>query len=126
MTDLSAGDNLHSLLLNQEKSILHDQFSEQTELLLAEQLWEIAVDGASHNREEICGWLRQKSFAAHWDVKDFKVERLGDDVALATYWAKMIAPAISESNGALHSSIWKLNKAGIWQMAFHQATKLKG
>jgi hypothetical protein len=125
MTDLSAISNLHSLLLSQEKSLLHEAFSEKTERLLAEQLWEISVDGASQSRDEICTWLRQKSSAARWQFKNFKVQSLSDEVALATYWAKMIAPTITGSKGALHSSIWKLNKAGVWQMAFHQATQLK-
>lgn len=125
MTDLSAISNLHSLLLSQEKSLLHDALSEKTERLLAEQLWEIAVDGTSQSRDEICNWLSQKSSVARWQFKNFKVQSLSDEVALATYWAKMIAPTTSESKGALHSSIWKLNKAGVWQMAFHQATQLK-
>ncbi len=126
MTGASAMDNLHALLFEQEKSILHDAFSEKTESLLAGQLWEIAVDGSIQSRDEICAWLRQKSSASRWEFKNFRVDTVSDDLALATYWAKMVAPIISESKGALHSSLWKLNTAGVWQMVFHQTTKVKG
>lgn len=116
--------NLETLLLNQELAILHGEFSSDTSDLLAAELWEIGADGVVHSRDELCAWLQNKRPDARWDIRNFKVELLNDEMALATYWAKKTAPKPGKSNGALHSSIWKLNSEDKWQMLFHQATKI--
>ncbi len=115
---------LESLLLEKELSILHDEFSAKTEKLLADDLWEISTDGSTHTRDELCQWLKSKVPESRWEIKNFETNELADGLVLATYWAKMTAPRISESNGALHSSLWKKNTKGPWQMVFHQATKI--
>jgi hypothetical protein len=117
-------EKINSLLLKQELRILHDEFSTETEKLLGDKLWEIAADGTNHTKEEICDWLKKKSPDSRWEIKEFEVKKLADDVALSTYWAKMTAPKISESKGALHCSLWMQNNEGTWQMVFHQATKI--
>ncbi|MBN4075031.1 MAG: hypothetical protein COA71_07120 [SAR86 cluster bacterium] len=115
---------LHSLLLQKELSILHDEFSNKTEKLLGDSLWEVSADGSTHTREELCNWLRKKASDFRWQIKEFEVEGLADGLVLVTYWAKMSIPKVSESKGALHSSLWKKNARGAWQMVFHQATKV--
>ncbi len=115
---------LESLLLQKELSLLHDEFSDKTKKLLGDELWEISTDGSIHTKEEVCYWLTSKVSDSRWEIKNFEINELADGLALARYWAKMIAPKISESKGALHSSLWKKNAKGSWQMVFHQATKI--
>ncbi len=117
-------NKLQTLLLNKELFILHEVFSARTEKLLADELWEISADGSKHSRSDVCEWLRNKPADCRWEIKDFTVQNLAEGLALASYWAKMSVPLVSESNGALHSSLWKKNSKGFWQMVFHQATKL--
>lgn len=115
---------LGSLLLQKELSLLHDEFSDKTKKLLGDGLWEISADGSIHTREELCHWLSSKAPDSRWEIKNFEISELADGLALASYWAKMKAPTISESKGALHSSLWEKNAKGLWQMIFHQATKI--
>lgn len=115
---------LGSLLLKKELSILHDEFSDKTKKLLGDDLWEISTDGSIHTKDQICHWLSAKTSDSRWEIKRFEIDELADGLVHVTYWAKMIAPKISESKGALHSSLWKKNAKGPWQMVFHQATKL--
>ena len=103
---------------------MHDVFSKESEILLGKELWEISVDGVIHSREDICSWLMKKSLDTRWDIKNFQVQSLSGEVVLSTYWAKMLAPISSESLGSLHSSLWKQNSEEIWQMIFHQSTKI--
>tara|TARA_R110000824_G_scaffold336_11_gene2378 strand:+ start:23388 stop:23774 length:387 start_codon:yes stop_codon:yes gene_type:complete len=116
---------LKALLFEQECSLLHDEFSDEVEKLLGPELWEIAADGVIRSRQEICMWLVRKSPHARWDIRDFKVMCLSEHLALSTYWAKMLAPRTSASLGAMHSSLWKQNPEGLWQMVFHQSTKVE-
>ncbi|MDC1436142.1 DUF4440 domain-containing protein [Gammaproteobacteria bacterium] len=115
---------LATLLLQKELSILHDKFSAKTEKLLGDGLWEISADGSTHTREELCHWLSSKAPESRWEINNFEINELADGLALAIYWAKMTAPKTSESKGAIHSSLWKKNAKGSWQMVFHQATKI--
>jgi hypothetical protein len=113
-----------SLLQEYEYNILHNEFSDDVEKLLADELWEISADGSTHTRDEICHWLKKKPSDARWDIKNFDMKTLSDELALVTYWAKMLSPVVSDSKGTLHSSLWKKNSRKKWQMVFHQATKL--
>ena len=117
-------NKLQSLLLKKELSILHDDFSNKTEKLLGDELWEISADGSTHNREQLCAWLKNKAAESRWEIQNFEIKELAEGVALTVYWAKMSVPLVSESNGAIHSSVWKKNTKGAWQMAFHQATQV--
>lgn len=116
--------NLQSLLLQKELSILHEEFSKKTEKLLGAELWEISADGSTHSRVQLCDWLKTKAPESRWELKDVELKELADGLALLVYWAKMSVPKVSESNGAIHSSIWKKNSKGFWQMVFHQATSV--
>lgn len=116
---------LHALLLAQEFSLLHDEFPVETEKFLGKDLYEIATDGVIRSRQELCMWLAKKSPNARWDIRNFEVISLSEHVALSTYWAKMLAPKSSSSLGAMHSSIWQMNNNKIWQMVFHQSTKVQ-
>ncbi len=117
-------EDLKHLLLQQELFILHEEFTKQSEALLADELWEISANGSRQSRQEVCEWLRKKPNNFRWKLKDFSVQNLSEDLVLATYWAKLQAPKASDSKGTLHSSLWKKNHEGLWQMYFHQATKL--
>jgi hypothetical protein len=116
-------DSLSITLRDLELSLLHDTFSAKQEELLAPELREIGADGQIHQRSEICAWLNAKSPDARWDIQNFQVSSLAPGLALCTYWAKQIAPHVSDSKGSMHSSLWKLSSDGCWQMLFHQATK---
>ncbi len=115
---------LSALLFELESGILHQAFSPDIDRLLAAELSEIGVDGDIHSRDEICQWLAAKHPQARWDIQNFQVQVLAEDLALASYWAKQRAPKASDSAGSLHSSLWKKNAQQHWQMRFHQATKV--
>jgi len=115
---------LSALLFELESSILHEVFSPVIDGLLAAELNEIGVDGVIYSRSDICQWLATKDPQARWDIQNFQVQVLADNLALASYWAKQLAPQVSGSAGSLHSSLWKKNKQQQWQMRFHQATKV--
>ena len=117
--------DLSALLFAQESALLHDKFTVDLEKLLGDELWEIASDGGIRSRQELCHWLARKSPEASWAIRDFKVMNLDESSALTTYWAKMLAPKRSTSLGAWHSSLWKKNSSGVWQMVFHQSTKVQ-
>lgn len=114
---------LSRTILQLEERILHQPFDENIAALLADDMWEIGSSGVKHSRDEICQWLKIKPADACWQLSDFKLQELSADLLLCSYRARQIAPAISASAGALHSSLWKKGEHG-WQMCFHQGTKL--
>lgn len=60
-----------------------------------------------------------------WEIKDFSIKILSDDVVLATYKATKNNKLTKESKHSLRSSIWKTFN-GNWKMIFHQGTLIKG
>jgi hypothetical protein len=115
---------LSTLLFKLESRILHQSFSQDIDCLLADELREIGVDGAIHSRDEICQWLTAKDPQVRWDIRDFRIQVLAEELALTSYWAKQCAPVVSGSAGIMHSSLWVKNAKQEWQMRFHQATKV--
>lgn len=116
-----------------EESLLHGDFKEDLAALhslLADDFEEVGPGGQLASRESVIEWLLSKDTNARWDFQSFKLKVLSDNLVLARYHAKQIAPVNSDSikphsQGSLRSSVWQKNPdSGCWQMQFHQATKL--
>lgn len=89
--------------------------------LLAEDFREFGRSGGCHDLPEIITSLTEEGAEARVEVEDFKVARLGDIIALATYRSIRL-----QEDGAQvvtnRSSIWRLELDGSWRMVFHQGT----
>ncbi|WP_199100002.1 nuclear transport factor 2 family protein [Dyella sp. ASV21] len=92
--------------------------------LLAEDFFELGVSGAVWTREAVIEALRGEAFSPR-EVSDFRVTRLADGVALATYRVHRHATPQRPAAASLRSSIW-CHRDGRWQMQFHQGTPLPG
>lgn len=57
----------------------------------------------------------------NWEIKEFKIKQLSNDIILATYMLTKHSELRENMKYSLRSSIWKcLN--GTWKMIFHQGT----
>jgi len=56
-----------------------------------------------------------------WDISDFSIKMLSEDIILATYILDKDNGSLAKSNRSLRSSIWK-RFGGHWKMIFHQGT----
>jgi hypothetical protein len=125
---MSTREAIAAEMLALELSLLHDDFSADTEALeqmLGEDFREISPFGTVTARPEVIKWILDKDPASRWSLADFHVEVLGNDARLLTYHAARTGPLASGSKGARHCSLWRFNSAQqCWQLAFHQSTKV--
>ena len=109
-----------------EELLLHQNFSASPEALdamFSSEFREINPKGEVISRDAVISWLISKNPDSRWEFREFEVQSLAPDLALATYHARQILPSDSSSGGARHCSIWKLDGAGAaWQLCFHQST----
>lgn len=110
-----------------EQTLLHTDFSDDIvalDRLLAADFVEIS-NGRVSERAQVVAWLLRKDPAARWSFDDIHVNELAPGIRLVRYRAKQILPEASQGGGALHSSIWCLNREmHCWQLRFHQATRV--
>jgi len=114
-------DNLHNVIQQLELSLLEPATRRSVNYLnkyIADEFIEFGASGKTYNKHDIIESLpfeKERKF----NVVDFSVKMLSQDVVLATY--KIIGDSITLAS--LRSSIWKRvdNK---WQMVFHQGTKI--
>jgi hypothetical protein len=92
------------------------------EQLLAPEFFEFGSSGNVWSRKDILERLPIET-PTKVTASDFKAHELSADTVLVTYQTARV-----ELDGslfkALRSSIWKSN-GSVWQMFFHQGTKLK-
>jgi hypothetical protein len=113
MTKPELQDHLYSL----EESLFHpDRAADRTKLipLFAEEYKEFCTTGRVFNRQQVIDALL-KSEPRPATIHHFNVERLADNVALATYRA---TTPIAVSH---RSSLWVF-RDNRWQLLFHQGT----
>ena len=119
--------NISEQIRNLEESLLHQDFSsipEALEAMICDDFREVDPKGRECSREDVISWLLQKDPDSRWEFSEFAVHQPADNVALATYHAKQILPE-SSSSGSRHCSIWQAtNSSKIWQLFFHQSTKM--
>ncbi len=65
----------------------------------------------------------QRDSIMRYEIIDFKIKEISDDVFLATYQSKRPDES-DQGTSSLRSSIWK-NVDGKWKMVFHQGTPTK-
>ena len=123
MDDLS-GDHSAAHLRELEER-LHDPkvrgsaFS--TGELLDADFTEIGSSGQAHGRADTIDALVAEAALAGPPVRseNYQLKRLSETVALLTY------ETATEHRRFLRSSIWRRTN-GVWRMAFHQGTPMKG
>ncbi|WJH40792.1 DUF4440 domain-containing protein [Aliirhizobium terrae] len=89
--------------------------------LLAEDFREFGRSGGRYDLSEIIASLTGEDAEAKVEVEDFKVARLGEIVALATY-RSIRRREDGVQTATNRSSIWRLELDGSWRMVFHQGT----
>jgi hypothetical protein len=89
--------------------------------LLADEFCEFGSSGAVYSKAEILAALRDEE-DVRIAMKEFACREVGEGVALVTYRSERI-DADGSVVAALRSSLW-VWRAGRWQMAFHQGTRL--
>jgi hypothetical protein len=113
MSDPELQDHLYSL----EERLLHpDREHDRTALipLFADEYKEFCISGRIFNRQQVIDALL-KSEPRPATIHHFYVERLADNVALATYRATTAVVV------AHRSSLW-IFRDNRWQLFFHQGT----
>jgi len=85
--------------------------------LLADDFVEFGSSGRTFTKQQIIEALQTES-PVRISTADFRLSRLGADVALLTY--RSIG---QERPGSLRSSLW-VRRNGRWQMLFHQGTRI--
>jgi len=97
-----------------------EETRESLAALLAEDFREYGSSGRTYDSAAVVAALMKGGRSAvHFD--DYRVRRLGRDVALATYVARTAAGA-RWVPPALRSSLWQ-RSAGTWRLVFHQGTR---
>ena len=90
--------------------------------LLAKDFREFGKSGRSWTRDDIIAAMATETAQIECRLEDFVVKSLGEDFALVTYTAYVIAADGAETK-ALRSSIWQHEADGSWRMLFHQGTR---
>jgi hypothetical protein len=88
--------------------------------LLADEFTEFGSSGRVFDKRAIIGSLRQEAGDQQIAVEEFTVRKRAPSVVLVTYRSQLAGSQLPHS---LRSSIWKLI-GGIWQMVFHQGTRI--
>jgi hypothetical protein len=94
---------------------------DRLEQLLALDFFEFCSSGNVWSRKEILERLPTE-VSTQVTASDFQVHELSVNAVLVTYRTARVEPDGSLFK-ALRSSIWKSN-GSVWQMLFHQGTKL--
>lgn len=117
--------SLPNQILILEERLLHADHRldvEALQAMIAPEFREIGPRGEMKSRDEVVAWLCEKDSNWQWQLHDFELQQLGQDLLLATYRAQRLG---SDSLGATHSSIWQkhqLQHDAQWQIIFHQTT----
>ncbi len=92
------------------------------EALLSSEFEEIDSNGNLATRQAAVEWLKSKDHAIRWQLEEFRIKILSDDLILAIYSAMKLDTVNSMGRGAIRTSIWRQQK-DQWQMLFHQVSK---
>ena len=85
--------------------------------LISKSFKEFGSSGNIYTKQDYMRTIGASAKKYDYQILDFHLEKLDENIALATYKSK------SGNNTALRSSIWKLED-GNWKMFFHQGTRI--
>lgn len=120
--------DLQKTIYDLETTLLKPEVRSSTkdlDLLLADDFMEFGSSGEIYNKKMILERLPKDTEISpvQFEVSDFQVKELSENVVLATFKTDKILPDNSRAT-ALRASIWK-NTNGNWQMIYHQGTSTK-
>ena len=118
--------NVEGQMLALEEQLLHlDHRADPAalEALLAADFEEVASSGHRADRKSVITWLLNKDPSWRWQLSQLAVSEPAPGLRLVRYHGWQSEPP-SGSKGAWHSSLWRQDAAGRWQLWFHQATRL--
>ncbi len=92
------------------------------EALLSSEFEEIDSSGNLATRQAAVEWLKSKDHAIRWQLEEFRIKVLSDELILAIYSARKLDRVNSAGRGAVRTSIWRQRK-NQWQILFHQVSK---
>ncbi len=116
---------IESELLLLEQSLLKPDTRKSIELLgnlLSDDFMEIGSSGMVYTKEDVIKAMLIET-SVNFELEDFRVNLLSDEIALVTYKAVKSGPDVLENISSLRSSVWKLFN-GSWKIVFHQGTVL--
>jgi hypothetical protein len=93
---------------------------DQLASLLADNFVEFGSSGSIYTKaDELRALPNENPFS--WDVTDFKIRILVDNVVLVTYRVTQYYEVSRQPRATLRSSIWQCFD-GAWKIVFHQGT----
>lgn len=92
------------------------------EALLSSEFEEIDSSGNLATRQAAVEWLKSKDHAIRWQLEEFRIKVLSDELILAIYSARKLDRVNSAGREAVRTSIWRQRK-NQWQILFHQVSK---
>lgn len=116
--------DLNKQIENLELKLLHENMQVNPSLvdeLIASDFEEINSHGRYCSRQQALQWLKTKDNAQRWQLLNFRIKVLSDELVLATYQIQEVRPDAKASS--TRSSIWRYSNTR-WQLVFHQGTKI--
>ncbi|MCD5986522.1 DUF4440 domain-containing protein [Pseudomonas sp. CDFA 553] len=111
--------NIHAHIEDLEHRLLQQDVraDEATVLaLIADDFMEFSASGRVWTKDDVITGLKSEAFVSR-SMSDVQVRALAADVVLITY-------VCQSTVNSLRSSIWRKHR-DIWQMTFHQGTKIE-
>ena len=116
---------LEKHIFDLEQSLLQPevrQSSEKIAELLSDDFFEFCSSGKIYFYKKGDVFDENKNFSViDWEIKDFSIRILSNDMVLATYKAIKHNEPRKQMKYSLRSSIWKCF-SGDWKIIFHQGT----
>lgn len=121
-------EDLQKTIYDLETALLKPEIrssAKDLDLLLADDFMEFGSSGEIYNKKMILERLPKdtKISPVQFEVYDFQVKELSENVILATFKINKTPPDNSRVT-ALRASVWKKTN-GNWQMVYHQGTSTK-
>ena len=119
-------DDITKIIYELELSLLKPEVrfsSDQLNLLLADDFQEFGSSGLVYDKKVILERLPENLERAVYNVSDFSVKVLSDDIVLTTFKTEKVTND-ADKVFCLRSSLWR-KTSGSWQMFFHQGTPIE-
>ncbi len=88
------------------------------ESMMLADFWEVGASGRRYSRDYVLAELQRRyagEYTDIWETRDFRCQRLADDVYLLTY------TLLQGERKTRRSTIWQNTPTG-WKIVFHQGT----
>ncbi len=121
-------NDLQKTIYDLETTLLKPEIrssAKDLDLLLADDFMEFGSSGEIYDKKMILERLPKDTEISpvQFEVSDFQVKELSENIVLATFKTDKISPDKSHVV-ALRASIWR-KANGNWQMIYHQGTPTK-